>query len=128
VNSEAIYSTRPWTTYGSGPSTGNTAAAGGGTSSHHVAEAFNERNRKELTAADVRYTKKGSTLYAFSMGTDAPQAVFAELAKGKAKVSGVTVLGLKGKVEWSQTESGLTVKLPSQKPGPFSVVCRIETA
>lgn len=127
VNSEAIYGTRPWTTYGSGPSTGNTAAAGG-TSSHHVAQAFNERNRKDLTAADVRYTRKGSTLYAFSMGVDAPQAVFPELAKGKAKVAGVEVLGLKGKVQWSQSDSALTVNLPAQKPSDFSVVCKIVEA
>jgi alpha-L-fucosidase len=126
VNSEAIYSTRPWNTYGSGPSTGNTAAGRAGTSDHHVAEAFNERNRKELSAADVRYTRKGSTLYAFSMGTDASQAVFPELAQGKAKVSGVSVLGLKGKVEWSQGAAGLTVKLPAQKPSEYSLVCKIE--
>lgn len=126
VNSEAIYATRPWTTFGSGPSTGNTAAGRGGTSDHHVAEAFNERNRKELSASDVRYTKKGSTLYAFSMGTGARQAVFPELARGKAKVAGVSVLGLKGKPEWSQGADGLTVKLPEQKPCEYAVVCKIE--
>jgi alpha-L-fucosidase len=125
VNSEAIYSTRPWTTYGSGPATGNTAAARTGTSDHHVAEAFNERNRKELSAADVRYTKKGNTLYAFSMGTDQQQAIFPELAQGKAKVSAVSVLGLNGKVEWSQDAAGLTVRLPAQKPSEYSVVCKI---
>jgi alpha-L-fucosidase len=128
VNSEAIYATRPWTTFGSGPSMGNTAAGRTGVSGHHVAQAFNERNRKDLSAADVRYTKKGAAIYAFSMGTDSAQAVFPELAQGKAKVAGVSILGLKGNAVWKQTAEALTVNLPERKPTDFAVVCKVTAA
>ena len=70
VNSEGIYSTRPWKIAGSAapPVAGNTA--------------FNERNRRDLTAADVRYTVKNETLYAFVMGWPEHEAVIPTLALG----------------------------------------------
>ncbi len=58
VNSEGIYATRPWKIYGEGPST-KVKIAGGN---------FNEDKQSDLTASDVRFTTKGSTLYAFVHG------------------------------------------------------------
>ena len=55
VNSEGIYATRPWKIFGEGPGTADEAARA----------RFNENSRKDLTAADVRFTTKGKTLYAF---------------------------------------------------------------
>ena len=65
VNSEGIYATRPWKIYGEGPST-KVKIAGGN---------FNEDKQSDLTASDVRFTAKGSTLYAFVMGWPAQEAV-----------------------------------------------------
>ncbi len=48
VNSEAIYATRPWKIFGEGP----------GTQASAQNPAFNEKKRKDLTAADVRFTTK----------------------------------------------------------------------
>ena len=64
VNSEGIYATRPWKIFGYGPATAVSAYAG----TLH----FNENQRKNLSAADVRFTKKGDTLYAFCMGLPGP--------------------------------------------------------
>src|SRR5689334_7191378 len=67
VNSEAIYGTRPWKVYGDGPSmVAATQAKNMG--EHHQAGAFNESSRKPMTAADIRFTRKGDVLYAFAMG------------------------------------------------------------
>ena len=49
---------------------------------------FNERNRKDLTADDVRYTTKGNTLYAFVMGWPEREAVIPTLAMGGKNRSG----------------------------------------
>jgi alpha-L-fucosidase len=77
VNSEGIYGTRPWKIYGEGPSTLQKAEAGN----------FNEDKQKDLTAEDIRFTKKGSTIYAFVMG--------------KPEIAVVNALGL-----WSPQNSG----------------------
>ncbi len=58
VNSEGIYSTRPWKIYGEGPSTKVQL------DNMH----FNESKRAAFTADDIRFTTNGSTLYAFVMG------------------------------------------------------------
>jgi alpha-L-fucosidase len=58
VNSEGIYSSRPWKIYGEGPSTQVVIKTGG----------FNEDKRGDFAAEDVRFTTKGSTLYAFVQG------------------------------------------------------------
>jgi len=71
VNSEGIYATRPWKIFGDGPRIDSAAGAG-----------MNERNRKELTAQDVRFTTKGNTLYAFVMGWAGKEASVPALALG----------------------------------------------
>jgi alpha-L-fucosidase len=129
VNSEAIYATRPWKTFGSGPLRG-TAAARAGASEHHAAEAFNERNRKELALQDVRYTQKGKTLYAFAMGWGQPEALFPELGTASAqqpgKIGKVALLGHRGLLKWSQEAGGLKVQLPNEKPCDHAIVFRVE--
>jgi alpha-L-fucosidase len=123
VNSEGIYGTRPWKIFGEGPGTADSAKGGGN---------FNERTRKELTAADVRFTTKGKTLYAFCMGVPGKQAIVAPLAKnsphGAGKIQNVELLGLKGKLKWSQDETGLKVELPEKKPCENAITLKITNA
>ncbi len=127
VNSEAIYGTRPWNTFGSGPSTdGSGANAAKGMGEFHNTAAFNERGRKDLTAGDVRYTKKGGVLYAFAMGWGGQSATFPELASGKqTHVRNITLLGHRGKLKWKQRPSGLVVELPPEKPCEHAVAFRV---
>ncbi len=131
VNSEGIYGTRPWKTYGDGPSMPVTAAARPGGSSHHQEDAFNERGRKPLTAQDVRFTTKGDTLYAFVMGWPAGEAVIPVLAPGGehavTKFRNVEMLGANGKISWHQDDKGLTVQMPPDKPADHSIVLKIAT-
>jgi alpha-L-fucosidase len=117
VNSEGIYSTRPWKFAGSAapPAAGTTA--------------FNERNRKDLTAADVRYTSKNGTLYAFVMGWPEHEAVIPTLALGGtnlvAKIRTVDLLGHRGKVKFIQDEQSLRVTLPPDKPCDHAICFKI---
>ncbi len=121
VNSEGIYATRPWKILGDGPSL-NSAAGGG----------MNENGRKDLTAADVRFTTKGSTLYAFVMGwPDNKEASIPALALGGkndvAKIRNVELLGY-GKVTWTQDASSFKAKMPDRKPSEHAVTLKIALA
>jgi alpha-L-fucosidase len=120
VNSEGIHATRPWKTYGEGP-----AAVASGDSK------FNESRRKDLTAQDVRFTTKGSTIYAFVMGWPEKEAVIRGLGtKGEfdaGKVANVEMLGA-GKVEWRQEDGGLRVQMPRDKPSDYAVTLKVYLA
>jgi alpha-L-fucosidase len=128
VNSEAIYGTRPWKIFGESPAA-TAATQQGGSADHHQAGAFNERNRKQLTAEDIRFTKKGDALYAFSMGWPARRAKIAALAlggqHGAGKIHNVELLGFKGKLTWNQDTSGLAVEMPADKPSDHAIVLKV---
>ncbi len=121
VNSEGIYSTRPWKVFGEGP--GLDSAAGTG---------MNERNRKQLTAGDFRFTTKGKTLYAFAMGWPDKTATMASLALGGKndvpKIHNVELLGYKGKLHFTQDATALKIDLPEQKPSDYAVTFKIALA
>jgi alpha-L-fucosidase len=120
INSEGIYATRPWKTFGDGPIA--TAPLSGGTR-------FNESSRKELTADEVRFTTKGQTLYAFVMGWPRKQAFVKPLATtskySPPKIQNVELLGFKEKVKWAQDEQGLVVEMPEQKPCDYAITLKI---
>jgi alpha-L-fucosidase len=93
---------------------------------------MNERNRKELTSQDFRFTTKGGTLYAFMMGWSEREAVVPALALGgknnAGKIRSVELLGHKGKVQFTQDEAALKIQLPPEKPGDYAVTLKITGA
>jgi alpha-L-fucosidase len=117
VNGEAIYETRPWSIFGEGPT--------------QVTEgAFAEKKRQDFTAEDIRFTAKGKTLYAIALGWPVNgQVVVKSLARGAAtpaaQVKGVSLLGHRGKLSWTQNEQGLVVKLPDNKPCDHAITLKI---
>jgi alpha-L-fucosidase len=119
VNSEAIYATRPWKI------SGQTAAPA--TSAQDAM--FNESKRKPLTAEDVRFTRKGQTLYAFVMGWPEKQAIIAPLGAATrhatGKIENVELLGFKGKLQWTRADSGLKITLPEKRPSDHAVAFKI---
>jgi alpha-L-fucosidase len=131
VNSEAVYATRPWKTFGSGPSN-TTKAEKVSLGAHHAEAAFNERGRRDLGPRDVRYVQKGRTLYAYSMGWGEPSVTFPELgttaAESFGKIVRVTLLGSRAPVKWTQGPDGLRVDLPPEKPCEHAIVFRVEQA
>jgi alpha-L-fucosidase len=119
VNGEAIYGTRPWSIFGEGP----TVVKAG---------TFNENATKNFTSKDIRFTTKGNTIYAFIMcWPGVEETLIKSLATNTAqlkgrKITGVSLLGYKGKVEWSQTDEGLKVKMPANAPCENAVTLKIQ--
>jgi alpha-L-fucosidase len=122
VNSDAIYGTRPWKIFGESPAREKSEQGA----------SFNEEKRKDLTAADIRFTTKGDTLYAFVMGWPEFQTVIRPLATDTTlrvgKIQNVELLGFDGKLDWSQDGSGLKVMMPAQKPCDYAIVFKVTGA
>ena len=108
INGEAIYATRPWKIFGEGP----TSAASG---------AFKGRQTiSGLGPKDVRFTrnKANTVIYAILMGWPEGEVEIAALGTGSktnpGKIENVALLGTDSKPRWTQTATGLSVKLPPQ--------------
>jgi alpha-L-fucosidase len=113
VNGEGIFGTRPWIVYGEGP----TRAKGG-----------NFKEDFGYGAADIRFTTKGKTLYAFALGWPADgRLLIKTLAKTPASgnITKVSLLGYKGKIQWTQTADGLAIILPAQKLSDHAIALKI---
>ena len=121
VNGEAIFGTRPWKIFGVGP----TLPQGG---------VFKEREAERFTAEDIRFTTKGDTLYALLLDWPGKKNVVIKALTtnspllGHHSIADVSLLGYEGKLDWSQNEQGLTVKMPSKPPCDHAVTLRIKGA
>jgi len=116
LNSEAIYSTRPWKVAGEGPTQSTGATPYGAT--------------PRFAPGDIRFTTKGDTLYAIALAwpTDR-KLVIKSLATGSPQYRGeITRVGLMGSepnLVFSRTSEGLTVNLPENPPGDYAYVLKI---
>ena len=123
VNGDAIFGTRPWKIYGEGPSVTEKAETG------QFGGARDVRN-KPYTAEDMRFTTKGASLYTIVMELPAAgqtvvvKSLAANSPQHAGKVTGVTLLGHTGPLEWSQDEAGLKVKIPAA-PSEHAITLRI---
>ncbi len=92
----------------------------------------NERERKNLTAADVRFTTQGKTLYAYVMGWPEYQTVIRPLATdsalGVGQIQNVELLGFGGKLVWSQDNTGLKIMMPAEKPCEYAIGFKVTGA
>lgn len=118
VNSEGIYATRPWKVYGEGPSTKVVIAKNG--------KEFdpNEGKKPDLTATDIRFTTKGSTLYAFVQGWPAKETVVTSLGTSSphaTKITSARILGHNQNLKFTQQSDGLHVTLPSTQPATANI-------
>ena len=113
VNSEAIHGTRPWTTWGEGP----TQAKGGD---------FNEG--ADFTPRDIRSTSRGDTVYAITLGEPTGQVSLATLAGGGGHhaVRSVHLLGVAQPLRFRQTAAALVVDLPATLPTRHSSALKIQ--
>jgi len=117
VNSEAIYSTRPWTVFGEGPAIESAAPLS--------AQGFNEGKGKPFTSEDIRFTTKGKTLYATLLDWPSEGTTLIKSITGK-QPSSVKLLGHNGELKFEQTSAGLKATLPIQKPCNDAFVLKIE--
>ncbi len=118
INGEAIYGTRPWNTYGEGPT---------GTVTGHISEQKN----KPFTGEDIRFTTKGDSLYAILLDWPRGDAVTIKTLKSGVetpggKIAKVRLLGSDAPVGWAQDARGLTISLCKDKPCDHAFVVKID--
>ena len=115
LNGEAIYGTRPWRTYGEGP----TKVAAG---------SFHDTDTAKYTPEDFRFTTKGDDVYAIGLAwPTSGEAVIHALAKtvGSEPVQSVALLGGDTKLRFEQSADGLHVQLPAQASAKYPYVLRL---
>lgn len=100
VNGEAIYGTSYWDTYGEGPTRTETG---------HLAE----KNDKPFTAEDIRFTKKGTSLYVIAL--DRPENAFtvtslSSASKSLGEIESIQLLGSDSDVVWRRDSMGLHIE------------------
>jgi alpha-L-fucosidase len=114
TNSEAIHGTRPWKIFGEGP----TRTAGGD---------FHEN--ADYKAEDVRFTTKGNSLYAITLGEPKSQVVVTSLGRAAGNepraVRRVQLLGVRAPLKFQQSDAALVVEVPDRLPTPHASVLKI---
>ena len=116
VNGEAIYGTRPWKVFGEGPTKLGKGRHGG------LSDTGNYK------PSDIRFTqsKDGRTLYAIALGwPEDGRSSCARSRRPPERFPDVALLGHAGKLDWQQTDDGLVVKLPAQKPCDLAYAFKI---
>jgi alpha-L-fucosidase len=120
---EAIYETRPWYTFGEGP----TIEPEGNFKNH---EAF---LKVKYSPKDIRYTTKGKTIFAMPLGvpdSEVPMVMsaFSKSAMGKSvKIVNVTLMGVAQEVKWKLNDEGLIIHPGIVYPDDIAQVYKIET-
>ena len=121
VNSEAILGTRPWKVLGEGPQMTAPPALS--------AQGFNEGKGKPFTAEDVRFTTKGTALYAIIMGTPRATIRIKSLAASAkimdTRITDVMLVGSREKMRWHQTDDALVIEAPASVPNEIAAVFKI---
>jgi alpha-L-fucosidase len=116
VNGDAIYGTRPWTTYGEGP----TKVAAG---------SFQDTKTQEYTPEDFRFTTKGNNLYAIELawptGTEAVIRSLAGNALKGGQIQSVALLSSSAALTYKLQADGLHIQLPSKPPQGYAYAFRI---
>ena len=113
INGEAIYGTRPWKKYGEGP----TKSASG---------AFADQ-KEPFTAKDIRFTTKGSILYATCLGlpSDKTSISLLGLGAGNGTIDTIELVGSTDTVHWVQKKEALVIDPSKKYPAEHAVVYKI---
>ncbi|MCS2894540.1 alpha-L-fucosidase [Parabacteroides faecis] len=115
VNGEAIYGTRCWIKSGEGDIAG-------------TAGTFTDNEATAYTARDMRFTTKGNDLYAIVLNWDKAGVLIKSLDKttvADAKILDVKLLGSDAKISWKQTDQGLKLSVPAEKPCEYAYAFKI---
>jgi alpha-L-fucosidase len=118
VNSEAIKGTRPWNSFGEGPSTETKKTAP------------YQLSQLKFDHTDIRFTTKGKTLYAIALGwpTDG-KILIRSLAEDAADyphhIRKVELLGATSELKWTRGAQGLAIRVPDVPPCKYAFSFRI---
>ncbi|MDC0584310.1 alpha-L-fucosidase [Bacteroidales bacterium] len=123
INGEAIYNTIPWVYFGEGS---NEVVNPG----HHGQGKNHGELIPKYTSEDIRFTQNGKNLYAIVMDWPGEKVTIRTLGKlGKlhpGDIKSVSLIGSEASLKWEQTEEGLVVEFPTEKPCDFAYVLKVE--
>jgi alpha-L-fucosidase len=113
ASGEALYGTRPWRTFGEGP----TRVSGG---------MFGENNNAAFTARDLRFTTKSGALYAIMLGwPENGMMNIASLAQDSALAPGtiesVHLVATNESLRFNRDRKGLSLRIPEGLRGAYAV-------
>jgi alpha-L-fucosidase len=117
INGEAVYGTRTWQVFGEGPT---------------VLEEghFTDTKRQPFTSQDIRFTRKGSVLYATVLAWPAEKLNITSLGAGSPITAGqiarISLLGGPEELQWGQGNDGLHIHVPNQQPCEHAFVFKIQ--
>ena len=116
LNSEAIYSTRPWKIAGEGPTQGGSSTPYGALPS--------------FAPGDVRFTVRADALYAIALAWPADgKLTIKSLASGsphyRGEIARIGLLGSEPNLVWSRNADGVTINLPEKPPCDYAYVFKI---
>lgn len=119
INGESIYGTRPWTTFGEGPSAEASRPLN--------AQGFNEGTN--YVAEDIRFVEKDGVVYATALGWSSGKTMTLKKLSSvspyyTSKITGVELLGY-GPVDFVCDKDGLKVTLPSVRPNAIAPVLKV---
>ncbi|MBT5872780.1 MAG: alpha-L-fucosidase [Candidatus Latescibacteria bacterium] len=117
INGEAIYDSTPWKVFGEGPTRVESGE-------------FTDTNRNDFTSRDIRFTRRGDTLYAILLawptkGEALIQSLGTDMRLYTQEIDSVRLLGCNADLKWSRSSRGLRVRLPDQKPCDHVFVLKI---
>lgn len=105
VNGEGIYGTRPWKTYGEGPST---------TEKQEKGHFGGIKDTRDYKAGDIRYTQKDNIVYAFLMENCNNDLILEKLGKrhlnSTSKIIKIQKLGSNSKISFEHNNNELKIK------------------
>ncbi len=106
INGEAIYGTVPWVKFGEGPTRMTTDGA------------FSDvREKVHYTGQDIRFTAKDNVLYAICLDWPAKDFTIKSLHQlYPGEVRSVQMLGSDRELRWQQSDDGLSIERPDDKP------------
>jgi len=115
---EAIYGTRPFVVFGEGPP-------------DIVTGRFNEKSQRAYTSEDIRFTRKGDTVYAFAfVWPTSGKLTIKTLTRGASAlpkpIQRVDLIGA-GQLTFTQDATGLTLNLPNTAPNPYAYAFILRT-
>jgi alpha-L-fucosidase len=119
VNGEAIYGTRPWTSYGEGPT-------------KLIEGAFHDTAAPPFTEHDFRFTRKDESVYAIELvWPTTGEAVIQSLGTTRLagqEITSVSLVGYGSSVHFEQRADGLHILVPAQAPGKYAYCFKIVLA
>ena len=115
-NGEAIFATRPWRKYGEGPTKPPPAGA------------FGEEKQKPFTGEDVRFTKKGETLYVIFLDWPDRESAITSLGRNALRDAVIERVDLVGgpELQFRRDADALRLTLPAPRDGAFAPALRIK--